>query len=234
MFPSYSALPASELPLGVTSGHSYTTVTVNPRIILPWLHKTLLAKNVKFIRAEVSSYEEARKLIGVPTDALVNATGLGAKKIAGDGKVLGIRGQTVVVTRKEGDQRGEERVLIRDGSEYTYVIPRVGTEKDTVEVVLGGVKQPDSFDEKVDGDTRTDILGRVNRLAEGAFDDVVSGEGDVRVRDIVGFRPSREGGFRIEDEGKIVHAYGFEGKGYCYSFGAAEEVGKRIEPMVME
>jgi D-amino-acid oxidase len=192
---------------------------------------------VRFVRAEVSSYEEAKNLMehpGAVVDAMVNATGLGAKQIAGDEKVVGIRGQTVVVTRRKGDAKGEERVLIREGTEYTYVIPRTGTVEGEVEVVLGGVKQPDSFDEKVDEETRTDILERVNRLAAGKFEDVVGGEGDVQVRDIVGFRPGREGGFRIEDEWRVVPAYGFEGKGYCYSFGVAKEVGARIEPMVAE
>lgn len=59
-------------------------------------------------------------------------------------------------------------------------------------------------------------------MVGGALSDVDL-ERDV-VRDVVGFRPGRSSGYRIERVGDVVHAYGFAGTGYRYSFGAAEEV----------
>lgn len=49
------------------------------------------------------------------------------------------------------------------------------------------------------------------------------------IRDIVGRRPAREGGVRIEvekvGEGRtIVHGYGAAGRGYEISWGVAEDV----------
>lgn len=49
------------------------------------------------------------------------------------------------------------------------------------------------------------------------------------IRDIVGRRPAREGGMRIEVEkvadGKtVVHAYGAGGRGFELSVGVAEDV----------
>lgn len=49
------------------------------------------------------------------------------------------------------------------------------------------------------------------------------------IRDIVGRRPAREGGMRIEIEriadGKtVVHAYGAGGRGFELSVGVAEDV----------
>lgn len=52
------------------------------------------------------------------------------------------------------------------------------------------------------------------------------------VRDIVGRRPAREGGLRIEveeidvdgKERRIVHGYGAGGRGYELSWGAARDI----------
>lgn len=52
------------------------------------------------------------------------------------------------------------------------------------------------------------------------------------IRDIVGRRPAREGGVRIEVEdvdvdglqGRIVHGYGAGGRGYELSWGVARDV----------
>lgn len=52
------------------------------------------------------------------------------------------------------------------------------------------------------------------------------------VRDIVGIRPQREGGVRVEKEilngQKVVHAYGVAGGGYVFSFGVAKEVARLV------
>lgn len=52
------------------------------------------------------------------------------------------------------------------------------------------------------------------------------------VRDIVGIRPQREGGVRLEKEliegQKIIHAYGVEGGGYIFSWGLAKEVSRLV------
>jgi hypothetical protein len=58
--------------------------------------------------------------------------------------------------------------------------------------------------------------------------DWVDLERDV-VRDIVGFRPARTGGPRVERVGKIVHAYGVGGLGYLFAFGVAAKVGDLVQ-----
>ena len=48
------------------------------------------------------------------------------------------------------------------------------------------------------------------------------------IRDVVGRRPTREGGLRLESEpfgpNKIIHAYGLGGRGYECSWGVAKAV----------
>lgn len=66
-------------------------------------------------------------------DILINATGVGSASLLDvqDKEVQMIRGQTIVV--KHGYNKAMQR---DDGSNYTYVIPRMdGT------VILGGVRQ---------------------------------------------------------------------------------------------
>lgn len=58
------------------------------------------------------------------------------------------------------------------------------------------------------------------------------------LRDIVGIRPERNGGVRVEKEvingQKVVHAYGTGGGGYAFSFGVAREVAKLVNEYVFE
>ena len=50
---------------------------------------------------------------------------------------------------------------------------------------------------------------------------------------IVGIRPSRKGGFRLDSERiehrTVVSAYGFGGGGYAFSYGVADAVVKMVE-----
>lgn len=58
------------------------------------------------------------------------------------------------------------------------------------------------------------------------------------LRDIVGIRPERKGGIRVEKEiingQKVVHAYDTGGGGYVFSFGSAREVAKLVNEYVFE
>lgn len=214
LMPDYRVLPSSELPGNVTLGLKYTAIGINPLLFLPWIKSKLLAKGVKFIRAEVTSVNEARSL--TKAKLIVNASGVGARQLAGDENVKPIRGQTMFV------KTDYEELLMIEGSEYTYVIPRSGSGG----VIMGGIKS-DRLDGEVDAALKGDILRRVNEATGDRFKGL-----DVNsnlVTDIVGFRPGREGGIKVEREGDIVHAYGVGGAGYIFSFGVAERVKELIE-----
>lgn len=121
-----------------------------------------------------------------------------------------------------------------DGS-WTFCVPRNfdgGT-------VIGGTKQPDDWDPEPSAAVREQLLARFAAtyppvLAAGSG----SGSGSGRLElmaDIVGRRPTRRGGMRLELEtlpGKgegdgvrhVVHAYGLGGRGYELSWGVARRV----------
>ena len=212
LMPGYRVIPSSDLPTGVKVGVKYTTLAMNPLLLLPWLKRDLDAKGVEFVRAEISSFDEARRLAGAKV--IVNASGVGARKLAGDEAVRPVRGQTMFVKTDFAE------VIMREGTQYTYVIPRMSSGG----VIMGGIKS-DRLDAEVDVDLKSDILKRVNCLTNGAFENLDLSS----VTDIVGFRPGRKGGLRVEKEGDVVHAYGVEGAGYIYSFGVAERVQELID-----
>ncbi|CAG8957615.1 hypothetical protein HYFRA_00010482 [Hymenoscyphus fraxineus] len=212
LMPDYRVVPSSELPPGIVFGVEYTSLAINPLIFLPWLESTLLGRGVKFIRKEISSPEEAKAITG--SRLLINASGVGAKHLANDTSVHPIRGQTMFV------KSDVEKLFMLEGTEYTYIIPRPLSGG----VIIGGVKS-ERLDTDVDVSLKANILARVNRISKGAFKNV-----DLEnVQDIVGFRPGRREGLRVERVGSVVHAYGAGGAGYIYSFGVAVRVWRLVE-----
>ena len=209
--PGFSRMAASERPAGTTLGFTYTGMVVSPATILPWLMKELESRRVPILRRRLSSLQEAKELTGAKL--VVNASGLGAAALVGDDNVHAVRGQTMFIKTNDCSQ-----VVIRQGSEYTYMIPRPYEGG----VILGGVTQIEDTRAAPDVALRADILQRVNAMTNGAFEWVDLGP-DV-ARDIVGFRPARKGGLRLEREGDVVHAYGVGALGYVYAFGVAQRV----------
>ncbi len=109
----------------------------------------------------------------------------------------------------------------QDGS-WSFCIPRPldgGT-------IIGGTKQPHDWDPNPSPEIRARLLASASKWFP--FTPESGGQFDV-IRDIVGRRPAREGGLRIEmepvEDGKnIVHAYGAGGRGFELSRGVAEDV----------
>lgn len=56
---------------------------------------------------------------------------------------------------------------------------------------------------------------------------------DDALQHIIGIRPSRKGGFRLESEQRgqhiVLSAYGFGGGGYAFSYGIADALAKMVE-----
>lgn len=171
--PDFKYLPKDELPTGVKLGYSYTSTVVNPTFYLPWLKKQLTTRyNTRFVQAEVTSLQEAQEVLG--SDVIINASGLGAKTLARDQDVRGVRGQTMLISRaadasgRSVTQDMKHESIIRRGSEYTYVIPRCFTDG----LIIGGIIDPDNECSDVDIALQNDILKRVNVMTDGHFEDL--------------------------------------------------------------
>ncbi|PGH15683.1 hypothetical protein AJ79_02277 [Helicocarpus griseus UAMH5409] len=100
-------------------------------------------------------------------------------------------------------------------------------------VILGGIKQIGNTDPNVDVELRKDVHN-APRARDCARNVPIKEYRQCRIRDIVGIRPGRVSGIRIEKEvangEKIIHAYGTSGGGF--SFGLAKAAAELVDEFV--
>ena len=182
--------------------------------------------------------ESVKALIGpTPPLALVVCVGIGALTLGGveDTTVFPTRGQVVKLrapwvrsgwTRQVGSLQGGE------GGERTYVIPR-----QSGEVIVGGTRENDDWYPYPRPETTTDILRRALEICPAIIPaNMISASSaagqafpeELIEENLVGFRPSRKDGVRLEkgaDVGStaVVYNYGHGGAGWQSCWGTAED-----------
>lgn len=91
--------------------------------------------------------------------------------------------------------------------------------------IVGGTKEKGDWNSNAEEHVRNKLLENAAKMYPGILNE--KGGFDV-IRDIVGRRPTRNGGMRLEievvEKGKIIHAYGAGGSGFEISWGVAEDV----------
>lgn len=185
---------------------------VDPRYCMPWLESHLESLGVGIEVGRVGSLAE----IG-DCDAVVNCTGLGARRLCDDAQLYATFGQVVDVRAGGWDAAsgaGDET----DG--VAYIIPR----RDDV-LVLGGcsVEHDPDLAPHPDDEMRAEILGRIARWG------VTHGE---VIGDRCGLRPCRAS-VRVERDPvdpRVIHNYGHGGAGWTMCRGCATEIVRLLEP----
>ncbi|CAO3590251.1 unnamed protein product [Absidia cylindrospora] len=230
---NFSFIPSESFPHETTKvGHSYTTVLINSPQYLTWLLKQFLSKGGKLHRQTLNHISEVFDGVeGAKTskvDAVVNCTGLGSLVLGGvnDTKLFPTRGQTVIIL----GNHIKKTITSYQNGEISYVIPRAdGT------IVLGGTTQKNNANPNVDQATIDSILQRATAICPELSNTY---QPLTVVRHAVGFRPTRTGGVRIENErydlanGKymmVTHAYGHGGFGYQSSWGSSMYITQLVE-----
>ncbi len=136
----FTYLPADQLPEGIQSGVSFTTICINVPRHLRYLLSSFIAAGGKFMKARLptdkglaGALRPAASLAGGQEQQqgfiFVNASGLGAKDLVPDNTMFPVRGQTVLV-------KGESKYA-KTMNENNYVIPRPGSET----TILGGTRE---------------------------------------------------------------------------------------------
>ncbi|KAJ6113471.1 hypothetical protein N7523_006788 [Penicillium sp. IBT 18751x] len=205
-------LSNDELPAGVQWGVEYSTYVVNSPVYCAHMLRKFILKGGTTKRYTLANPKEAFSL-ATNVKTVVNCSGLGFD----DPKSFIIRGQTCLVRNPVSATITRQNT---DGS-WSFCIPRPldgGT-------VIGGTKQPHTWDPNPSPETRAQLLANASKWFP--FTTESGGQFDV-IQDIVGRRPAREGGMRIEiekleSEKQIVHAYGAGGRGFELSRGVAED-----------
>ncbi|KAA8652820.1 FAD-dependent oxidoreductase [Aspergillus tanneri] len=209
----FQQLSPEECPSPVKWGARYRTFIVNSPLYCAYMLRQCIVKGGQIREYTLVNVMEAFHLAG-NVKTVVNCSGMGF----GDPKSYIIRGQTCLV------RNPCKMTLTRQNSDgtWSFCIPRPlggGT-------IIGGTKQPHNWDPNPSIETRKQLLSNAAKWfpftpeSEGKFDVIC---------DIVGRRPAREGGMRLEAEKVvgdrfIVHAYGAGGRGYELSWGVAEDV----------
>jgi D-amino-acid oxidase len=203
-----------ELPPGYAHGLRYAVPLVEMPAHLPWLAGLVERLGGILRRQQVESLDE---LCGPDVDALVNCSGLAARRLAGDTSVVPVRGQIVRVTNPglTLSVRDEEHPLGR-----AYVHPR------TADCILGGTLDVGRWDTEPDPAIAESILRRCRDLApELAAAEVLE--------HVVGLRPGRpevrlEEGERAPSGTRVVHDYGHGGAGITLAWGCADDVTRLV------
>lgn len=215
----FRVLDQTELPAGVKWGCTYRSYCINVQLYLQWLLDRFISNGGRIIQHRLSSaqqaFEYAEKSGLGKVSTVVNCSG---RNFDQDPKTKIIRGQTVLVKQPYDKTVTRQN---RDGS-WAFLIPRPrggGT-------VVGGTKEIGDLEERPRQQTREKLL----RQSVEMFPDFVDSIDKFDVlKDNVGRRPWRDGGYRIETEWispdkRIVHGYGAGGRGYEMSWAAAERV----------
>lgn len=233
----YRQLSASEMPEGVKLGFEYQTYCVNSPLYCGDLLRKFITRGGKTLDRDLRSAWEGFTL-RPKVLFVVNATGTGF----GDLKTFPTRGQTVVTNLTSATKTVTRQN--KDGT-WSFIIPRFfngGT-------VIGGTKDLGSWQSEPSLATRERLLQGGKELAPYSRDGPnapIADDAPIGViTDVVGRRPTREGGMRIEIEerqftgldgqlknGPVVHAYGAGGRGFEIGWGVAREVAAMAAPLI--
>jgi len=192
-------------PPSYSDGWTFTAPVVEMPTYLRWLTNRICELGGTITRL-------ALQQLPTGADAVVNASGLGARLLAGDRSVMPVRGQVLYV-----EQVGLDRWWL-DGAGLTYVVPR------STDIVVGGTDQEGVWDRTPDPAIAEAILQRATALVPAL-------QGARVLRHKVGLRPARPA-VRLEVEQlgdrRVVHCYGHGGAGVTMSWGCAAEVAQLI------
>ncbi|XP_026478983.1 D-aspartate oxidase [Ctenocephalides felis] len=178
LVPIYRAATEDELQLCPGNwkyGSFFTTLLTECRLYLPWAKQKFLSNGGHITEYTINNFADLPEKY----DIVVNCTGLQAKILCNDNKLVPIRGQVIKV-------KAPWIKTAFYGDYDTYVIPGFET------VTLGGVRQYDSYNTEICKYDRAAIKERCESLVPSLKTAKV-------VNELVGLRPHRDP-VRIEGE----------------------------------
>jgi D-amino-acid oxidase len=202
------ACTADELPDGYVSGWHVRVPIIDMPVYLRYLHRRFAAAGGIIATRRVRSLEET---VGVAS-TVVNCTGVGARELTGDGDLMPVRGQVVIVANP-----GITEFFTDGGDEtadLTYYFPHGET------VLLGGTAQIGNWGRTPDPAIASAIVDRCAAIEPRLRTAAV-------LEHRVGLRPGRPAP-RLDVQSRhgtrIIHNYGHGGSGVTLAWGCAAEV----------
>ncbi|KAH6986459.1 hypothetical protein BKA56DRAFT_546229 [Ilyonectria sp. MPI-CAGE-AT-0026] len=228
--PGFRLLRRDELPEAAKFGMTYKTVIISPPVFLSWMKSRLEARGVKFGRISVQSLGELKDF---GHDVLINATGAQSKhlKDVSDSTLVPYRLQSIIMEKDYN-----QGYIYRGNNGYYFNM--FGRPDGTTYV--GGIKMLGSSDRTVYDSDRELILSRGHQLLPDQLPSSNANDYQILydIATTYSFRPQENGGARIEKEildgQKVVHAYGQEAGGYCFSFGLGRAATELVADYIFE
>jgi D-amino-acid oxidase len=204
MMEAFESVERPHVPGGYALGWKYRTFFIDTSIYLPWLLQRFTASGGMLVLLE-KPFTSLEQLAELPADIVFNCTGLGARELCHDSKVIPIKGQVALT-----DPQPEINWSISADGFYMY--PRRHN------TVLGGTAEWRVNDEEVDPGAIDLIMRGNQRILPHLGADAIR-------KTYAGSRPYRADSIRVESEnmnGKhIVHNYGHGGAGLTLCWGSA-------------
>lgn len=203
-----------------TAGWSFVSPVADMAVYLPWLSREVVRAGGSITAVPTLTAQDLRRT-GTDVDALVLASGLGSRDLAGDPDVGSVRGQVVLLEQVGVTSWHLDEV---DPEHPSYVVPRRSV------VVCGGTALPDRWDLEPDPATTQRLLRRCAAMVPALADSRVV---DVRV----GLRPVRPHVRLGRDDAlgpagvPVVCCYGHGGAGVTLSWGCAAEVADLVSSL---
>jgi D-amino-acid oxidase len=218
---------------GLVDAYQHVAPVIDTDAYMVWLRSLVLQKGAKLQTAHISGdlldYER-RLLSTYGACAIVNATGLESKELAGDPTVFPLRGGLIrVVNDGAKFPRITQALCVsHDDSNpnddgFVFILPR----NDNV-LLLGGIAQENKWelDLTLDSPEMKRIRARCNAFIPGLANAQLDPEAPI----VQGLRPLTTTNVKVMRESrgkrksKIVHNYGHGGSGFSFSFGCAAQV----------
>jgi glycine/D-amino acid oxidase-like deaminating enzyme len=196
-------------------GYEIEAPVVSMDNYLNWLYNKVITDSVKVIKKRIVSLQSLCE----DFDFVVNCTSLGARELISDtnfnvykGEYFVVPANGIALTHYVGDDDFPTGM--------SYIIPRFG------ELLIGGC----AYSGEENYHSQLDWKETYTR-ATIYTPQLISMADDFQPRRVIGLRPYRTGGVRLEldskqgiGSGKIIHNYGHGGSGFSLSWGCAEEV----------
>ncbi len=224
---SFNVAPAAQL-----SGADLRTLEANPvrwgyRIEAPaaametyldWLEGSVHREHVRFVNRKIKEFNE----LSADHDLIVDCSGFGARELAHDKEFIAYKGQYFVLKGSASSPREYVGDDDHPGG-MAYMIPRGG------EVLVGGCAEQGCEDLHFTLDW-AETLKRAGLFVPWLR---TRTREDQARPPVVGIRPCRAGGVRLEVDRvsasiPIIHNYGHGGSGFSLSWGCAEAVKAEI------
>jgi glycine/D-amino acid oxidase-like deaminating enzyme len=236
---------------GAVDVYEHLAPIIDTDVCMGFLKTLVTAKGAELITRYIEGNlfdQETALRQGFSADAIINATGLGAEKLAGDETCYPIRGALLRVINNGVDVPKIDHAMnisadVDSSGEIVFLVPR----NDNI-LLIGGIAE--QHEHGLDLTLDSPSIKRMRAHCESFMPALKNARLDPEYPLAQGLRPFRQRNVRVERElrvhrttgngdrkgkvSRIVHNYGHGGAGWSLSFGCAGDVLALVEEALLD